>query len=95
MTEYPYSQQIHDKILNDWKNVPFDEWKVDYSTVSHPSVNYNLWWFINQVYPLDSDLSKCLSKDHARNLYNQLVNGPEKISEKERTEQAAKEFLGL
>lgn len=95
MTDYPYSQQIHDKILNDWKDVPFDEWKVGSYKVSHPSVNYSLGWMANQIYPYDSDLARALSSDHSVNLHNELVNKAKKVSELEKTEQAAKQFLGL
>lgn len=95
MTDYPYSQQIHDKILNDWKDVPFDEWKIDSYRVSHPSVNYSLGWMTNCIWPFSLDLARALSHDHSVNLHNELVNKAKKVSESEKTEQAAKQFLGL
>lgn len=95
MTKYPYSQQIHDKILNDWKNIPFDEWKVESYEISHPSVDYSLGWMLNRIRPYDSDLARALSSDHSVNLHNELMNKAKKVSESEKTEQAAKQFLGL
>jgi hypothetical protein len=95
MTDYPYSQQIHDKILADWQNVPFSEWKFGGYEVSHPSVNYSLGWSLDFIRPYDSDLSKALSVEHARSLHEQLVNKAKETSDKEKSEFAAKQFLGL
>ena len=95
MTDHPYSQQIHDKILTDWQNVPFDEWNLREYEVSHPSVNYSLGWILDFIRPYDGDLSKALSVEHARSLHEQLVNKAKKTSDKEKSELAAKQFLGL
>lgn len=97
MTDHPYSQQIHDKILNDWKDIPFDEWKmVDGGFISHPSVNYEIWTNgYSSVTPKEYSLSRNITYDHSQNLFDKLIKNKQEEKNNKESELAAKQFLGL
>ncbi len=93
MTDYPYSQQIHDKVLADWANIPIEEIRFDHNHVSHPSVSYKLWDGALGLYP--ENLVFNLTKEHSENLYKEILDKPRKELERRRNELALKQFLGL
>lgn len=96
MTDYPYSQQIHDKILNDWKDIPFDEWKFLGYVISHPNVPYDLYYYPNQgIRPDATSLWDNISSEHRDSLYEKLMKKPSKIKQDQEKEKTAKQFLGL
>lgn len=95
MTDYPYSKQIYDKILADWRNAPLKEWVWHGFIISHPSIGYELLANIGTLGPRNPELSRALSWDDGQNLYKQLIAYPKEKLEKTQTELAAKQFLGL
>lgn len=93
MIDYPYSQQIHDKVLADWANIPIEEMTFDSNHISHPSVNYKLWDGVLGLYPQNLVLN--LSKEHSESLYKEILDKPRKELERRKNELALKQFLGL
>lgn len=93
MTDYPYSQQIYDKVINDWKDVPIEEFNYDRDFISHPSINYRLWKGCMGLYP--ENLISCVSKEHGASLCKTIYDEPLERKRKLQTQLAVKQFLGL
>lgn len=93
MIDYPYSQQIHDKVLADWKDIPFDDFVYEGYFISHPSVNYRLWIGSIGLYP--EDVIQSMSIKHGENLLKKLYNNQLEKKRKLDNELATKKFLGL
>lgn len=91
--DYPYSQQIHDKVLKDWKDIPFEEWEREGEFFYHKSVPYRLWGYSKTLCP--EGLIDCLYGLHAQNLYTFLYENRIKKKENREKEQKIKQFLGL
>lgn len=93
MTNYPYSQQIHDKVLADWESIPFEDFLDEGDYISHPSVNYRLWKGFTGLYP--EGMIPSISREHGENLLKKIYYEPLERKTKLKNEQAAKQFLGL
>ena len=74
MPNYPYSQQIYDKVLADWKNIPFEDLVLEGDFISHPLISYRLWRNITNLYP--ENLVECLNESHSKNLNSILYEEP-------------------
>ena len=81
MIDYPYSQQIHDKVLADWQNIPFDDLIFEGYFISNPSVSYRLWKGCAGLYP--EGIIPSVYVDHGRSLLKKNIQRP--TGEKKKT----------